>query len=665
MVLAALAAPERAEARRMLVALATAAGTRARRTAPELRGGGSAAAHAALDALVKGRLVVAGETCEIAHEALLRDWPRLRGWLDEASEARATAARLTASAREWDRLGRGVDGLWTPRQLESLDVQGGHSLPSSQSVDDVALAFIAASREAHRRMRRRRLATWLALPLAVIALGAGVAGASRWREQRATRAFVSAQIDHGQALSREAGRLDAEVEARRAEAFARFDVQDLAAGERLWSEALDLARRASDSYAAASAAFDQALARDPTSAIARARAADLAYLWLLLAERDHHPELARDLRARLALIDDDGSRRARLAAKARLHVKVSPPDAEVRLARFRIGDDGRRVADASRRVAPSAVIDLDAGSYLLTASAPGRYTTHFPVLLDRADDARIDLVLPADSGVPNGFAYVPAGTTRVGAAEDDDVRRAYFAQPEHAVDVGSFLVAVREVTVAEYLEFLAALSPTERDRRRPQAPGFVITFGPDGAPALKSAGGAHARPDEPICRPARHAHACRDWLRIPVAGVTADDGAAYARWLDATRVPGARLCTEREWERAARGADGRSFPAGDELAAGDANIDVTYGRDFAQMGPDEVGAYPTDASVFGVLDLAGNVAEWVAPAPGAAIDGPWASRGGYWYGDRVIAEAAHRFVLHFPRADSVGLRVCATAPRAP
>ena len=65
-----------------------------------------------------------------------------------------------------------------------------------------------------------------------------------------------------------------------------------------------------------------------------------------------------------------------------------------------------------------------------------------------------------------------------------------------------------------------------------------------------------AREGEPIRYSGRAQRASQDWLRFPVSGVTWDDAATYAAWLDATgRVPGARLCTEYEWERAARGAD--------------------------------------------------------------------------------------------------------------
>src|SRR5581483_10641259 len=104
-VLAGMRPQERHEARRLLLTLLTTEETRERPTEQQLLAGAQGrgeteasalpAARAALKALVDGRLVVAGETYEIAHEALVRVWPRLRGWLDEAKVARAASARLS------------------------------------------------------------------------------------------------------------------------------------------------------------------------------------------------------------------------------------------------------------------------------------------------------------------------------------------------------------------------------------------------------------------------------------------------------------------------------------------------------------------------------------------------------------------------------------------
>lgn len=92
--------------------------------------------------------------------------------------------------------------------------------------------------------------------------------------------------------------------------------------------------------------------------------------------------------------------------------------------------------------------------------------------------------------------------------------------------------------------------------------------------------------------------------RLPVVNITLPLALSYAQWLSTTHTQRYRLPTEAEWECAARGTDGRRFPWGDTWDVAHA---ATRERGAGLL---PVGSFPTGASPWGVLDMAGTVWEW-------------------------------------------------------
>ena len=212
---------------------------------------------------------------------------------------------------------------------------------------------------------------------------------------------------------------------------------------------------------------------------------------------------------------------------------------------------------------------------------------------------------------------IPAGSFLLGSSDADEMASSD-EKPQHEVTLPSFKIGKYAVTNAQYLRFVEA---TTQGWRSPDA----------------------GRPEKANC---------------PAAYVSWHEARAYCAWLtEVWRAEGkiggeehVRLPMEAEWEKAARGRDGRLWPWGDEWDESKCNS--------AELGLAEtsvVGMFPAGVSPYGCLDMAGQVWEWCSSAyeayPYHADDGrenPDVSvrrvlRGGSWYVDRTGARCAFRY----------------------
>jgi formylglycine-generating enzyme required for sulfatase activity len=203
--------------------------------------------------------------------------------------------------------------------------------------------------------------------------------------------------------------------------------------------------------------------------------------------------------------------------------------------------------------------------------------------------------------------YIPAGEFSMGYQDYDPSLQMYQMQfPLHMVYLASYWIDETEITNQMFTKFIDETKyVTDAEKN-----GYGIVALPqvywqkvNGASWEKPRG-----PDSNISELENH----------PVVQISWNDANAYCLWA------GRRLPTEAEWEKAARGFDMRLYPWGNSKPTGElANLpDIKFADyikiDFITSEIDDgytftapVGSYPDGASPFGVLDMAGNVWEWV------------------------------------------------------
>jgi formylglycine-generating enzyme required for sulfatase activity len=530
------------------------------------------------------------------------------------------------------------------------------------------LALIAALEDdpAIKRRRRSTLAGvgMVAIVAAIVVLQIG----QRRRAELERR--IAEQVQHGEQDARAATEQVTRLRELRARAFTAFDAMDREGGESLWRTARALVPELLETYKRAERELEAALELDGARDGVRSELADVLAGHIKLGDELHVDEDLSGLPEQLAANEVRGGTH-RLVGPVAVELRVSPPDAALSLERHYRDEAARRGQWTPLEGKPArgaTSMTLETGSYRIVARAPGHADTIVPFELRRGDAATrtLEVTLPPTEAVPTEMVYVPSGESWFGDA-DEQLRTQFLgAVPIHKRAVAAFLIARDETTYADWIAFLEAMPASERARHLPDAATTShgsVSLRPNGAGwvfTLQS-GAAHyvAHAGEPFVYNGRRRMARQDWSRFPVAGVSVADVEAYLEWLRRTRrVPGARLCDEVEWERAARGADDRLFPNGDELQPDDANFDVTYGRVASAYGPDAVGSHPGSRSPFGVDDLAGNVLEF---AISSQARDEFVIRGGAYFFNSVSSRSTNREpVPRTLRDATTGVRVCAT-----
>lgn len=269
---------------------------------------------------------------------------------------------------------------------------------------------------------------------------------------------------------------------------------------------------------------------------------------------------------------------------------------------------------------------------------------------------------PSEQGVGNTLTrsadgmvmvYIPAGEFKMGAPglewirwtqSKRELKHVHYRPfvfldetPQHVVYLDAFWLDQTEVTVAMFRKFVETTGYITTAER--EGWGRPWTDGPKELEWRKVNGADWQHPRGPGST-AEDNH--------PVTQVSWEDAAAYCQWV------GGQLPTEAQWEKACRGTDGRMWPWGNKfdgtrVNSCDARCPIERWRDdrfddgYAFTAP--IGSFPTGASPYGALDMAGNVWEWVADwykkdyyhnSPYKNPLGPGsgtfrAMRGGAWY----------------------------------
>jgi serine/threonine protein kinase/formylglycine-generating enzyme required for sulfatase activity len=303
------------------------------------------------------------------------------------------------------------------------------------------------------------------------------------------------------------------------------------------------------------------------------------------------------------------------------------------------------------RITADTPLPAEHGSYLVVARAAGHETARLPTTVPRLGSRSVTVDLLPVATTPPGFVHVPGGPFPRGRDEAA-------LQPAEGgeFDVPGFWIEAREHRNTDYYEFLN--DPEVRTRitaSLEQKQPILLPRDVDGKVLAR-------QQQDGSWTWNVHTHTTGE---SPVLGVSWRDVAEYLQWRNTKAPqygPGWRydLPTADEWEKAARGVDGRHFPWGDRF---DPALTVCLHHRAQYLLDAPGGSEPRDASVYGVLDLAGSREEWtgqrVPDRSANQTQATYHKLGGSWSvaAEMVFRSASRPFAGELRAAAQVGFRV--------
>ena len=293
---------------------------------------------------------------------------------------------------------------------------------------------------------------------------------------------------------------------------------------------------------------------------------------------------------------------------------------------------------------------------------------HLPRLAAGYTLSGADPRFAGDAWIPQ-MVHIPAGPFLMGSSDADPMADSD-EKPQHRMELPDYWIGTYPVTVAQWRRFVKGDGYTTCAYWTEAGWRFI--------------NGLDAKPWYLRILPTMwsgHASTLDRWQgpetgddNLPVVNVSWFEAVAYCRWLSAQTGHAFYLPSEAEWEKAARGPDGRIWPWGNTWEPGRSNSEeLSLGR------PSPVGSFPDGVSPYGVHDMAGNVYEWCATKYGKGypyqMEDEWAEayleedtlrrlRGGRFGSSRTYVRGAYRNVNDDARYRTYdrGLRVASRSP---